>query len=173
MPAGPPVQVTPRKSRKGLWFVLVPLLCLLPVLCCGGAFGYFGWLQPKQERDHHTRIFESLGVPEGFTVTEPRFADGLETLEVTYYLLCEKKACPVNPAEKIHKWLTENKMTNMTLQDVQKCLNNAADDRKAELCVFEWKVDGKVVSAHAMWAPADRAEDRRWILDTEIRTPAD
>jgi hypothetical protein len=171
-PVGGPGAVAPRKRKGAFWFVLVSLLCLLPVLCCAGLFGYFGWLQPKQERDDNMRVYESLGVPEGFTVNESAFMGELETLEVTYYLLCEKGVCPVNPGEKIHKWLTENKMTNMTLQDVGECLANAVDDTRNELCVFEWNVDGKEVSVHATWASTgDKPEDRQWLLDTEISAP--
>lgn len=170
-----PASAAPRKKRGWVvWLVVLAVGGLLAVLCCGGVGGLL-WYLPKQERDANMRVFESLGVPEGFTVNEARFEDGLTTVEATYYLVCEKKVCPVAPAEKIHKWITGNGMTDTTLQDVQKCLGKAADDRSADLCLLEWRVDGKVVSVHVMWTvvPDRGVEDWQWILNTEVRTPVD
>jgi hypothetical protein len=173
-PPGPAGGPAPKKGRATVWVLGLSLLAVLSLLCCGGLFGYVGWYQPKQERDQNKRVYQSLGVPEGFTVSEPMFVGELETLESTYYLLCEKGSCPVDPGQKIHKWLTENQMTNMTLQDVQGCLADAFDDTRNKLCVFTWQVDGKEVSVHTIWGvPDGRPDDRQWILDIEIRSPTD
>ncbi|MEE6257930.1 hypothetical protein [Plantactinospora sonchi] len=183
-PSGPPGgfgppgphSAPPKKGKGRAWVVVLSVFGLLALLCCGGGGGYYGWFywNQQQERDHRMQIFDDLGVPEGFTVDEPVIRGAAGSLSVTYYLLCEKGVCPVKPGEKIHKWLTDNGMTNMTLQDVQECLADAADLDRNKLCVFEWQVEGEVVSAHALWGNApDNYDDRRWELQTEIRESAD
>lgn len=155
----------PKKRRVSGLLVTVVVLALL---CCGGAL-YGGWYKPMREKANTEEFFVDLGVPKGFVVSQPQFLAGTETLAAEYRMSCPKQACPVNAAEVLHEWMADNRMSHMTLQDVQKCLARAADPSDPELCDMGWSVDGKRIEVWATWGFVDgQPEDRRWVLKTQV-----
>ncbi|MFC6017872.1 hypothetical protein ACFP2T_16855 [Plantactinospora solaniradicis] len=147
--------------------LLVTVVVVLALLCCGGVL-YGGWIQPMREKADTEEFFVELGVPKGFVVNEPRFLAGTETLSAEYEMLCPRQACPVNPAEAIHEWMAGNRMSHMTVQDVQRCLGWAADP-SPELCDLGWTVEDTHIEVYAIWDFIDgQPEDRQWVLKTQI-----
>ncbi|GIG86200.1 hypothetical protein [Plantactinospora endophytica] len=169
-PPGYPGLPAPKKRRA--FPIVLTVVLVLVLLVCGGLF-YASWWHPRQQAAENMQALEDFGVPKGFSSTEVEQPyENSNEVRTFYRLRCDKAVCPVDPVGSMHDWLTENRMTETSLQDVGKCLAEARAETKS--CSFEWVADGKLIRVMAFWTliPDGDPQDREWEVDVRLYTDA-
>jgi hypothetical protein len=114
----PQAQPPRRRSRTGL---VVAVLAMVLVLCCGGAgvgIWYRNSYAPRQQANAMRALFAKIGAPAAFgpkgRPSEVDSGAGIVAIDGTYVMHCPAGACPTSAAAAVVTWTTQAGSTEVT-----------------------------------------------------------